>query len=93
MTPARYYWLEHDAARRRDEKALASVWKSRAIQAQEAPGFESLPTTFPAYTKLTAAGVRYVSVADLDGVSGRELLADGLSEAEVTAVLEALSSP
>lgn len=90
MTTARYYWLEHDAALRRQEKALASAWKSQALDAEAAPGFSPLPTTFPAHAALTAPGARFVTLADLEGVTLAELLAAGLSSRDAAAVLAAL---
>jgi hypothetical protein len=87
MGLAQFYWLKHDAALAQDEKALASVWKAKALDAEAALGFVAMPTTAPAYAKLVAENARYVSLADLESATAEELEAAGLSSREAEAVL------
>jgi hypothetical protein len=67
------------------DEGLAAVWRAK----QEAVPSTALPPTFPALTKLTAAG--YTTKADLDGADQDELVGVGLTITEATAALAALA--
>lgn len=92
MSHARYCWLKHDTVLAQGDKALASAWKTKALEAAEAPGFEAMPSTLPAYAKLVGEGARYVALPDLEGATEAELVAAGLTSREAAAVLAAFAA-
>lgn len=80
----RYYLGKRLGAARGGDPALGGAW--RALQEAE-PG-TSLSGSFPARSKLVAAG--YSTVEDIDGADVSELQAAGLTRAEATAALAAI---
>lgn len=82
----RYYLLERLAAFRRDDFAIASVFRAK----QEAESATALPADFPSRVLLVAAG--YSTVEDINGADLEELLCAQLSTKQAETVLTELAA-
>lgn len=81
-SPRRYYLGKRQQAEQ-SENDLADVWRAK----QEAESGEELPDDFPYAERLAEAG--YVAFDDLDGADAAELVAQGFTTREATAILAA----
>lgn len=88
MTYARYCWLKHDAALRRGERAVASAWKTKALEAELAE--QPLPAAVPYRAQLLAS---HFFAADLAAADLDDLAEAGLTERAARAVLASLPPP
>jgi hypothetical protein len=81
----RYCLLKRRYHLQSGDEALAAVWRAK----QALVDATALPATFPALSKLTAAG--YTTKEDLDGADDSELVEAGLNLSEARAAIAALA--
>ena len=79
----RFYLAKRHAAASCGDTALELVWEAKQL---EQPG-TSLPDDFPYAARLDEAG--YVALEDLDGADEEELVEQGFTTREATAILAA----
>lgn len=81
----RYCLLKRRHYLKYGDETLAAVWRAK----QGLVDASLLPATFPALSKLTAAG--YTTKEDLDGADADELVEAGLNISEARAAIAALA--